>query len=98
MARYLSTLSAILFFSLSGSFFLAYILLRNNIGGDAPSTWLEYADLPLIASALLYGGISLYMSLRQDAHPSRTLALTFGVPALLIFIAIVWINFSAPLL
>lgn len=93
MLRFLSSVSAILFYALAGSFFLAYVLLHNNIGSPWPRLWLEYADLPLIAAALLYGCISLYRSVRHDAHPSRTIALTVGLPASILFAVILWVYF-----
>jgi hypothetical protein len=84
VSRYLHTLSAALFYLVAGSFFLAYVLLRNDIGGGMPEMWLRIGDLPLLALGLLYGGLSIYRSLTDK--PSRTLGIAIGLPLTLLFL------------
>lgn len=93
MSRYLHTLSAILFYSLGLSFFVAYVLTSNEIAVAPLQMWMNIADLPLLGSALLYGGLSIYLSLIQDRAPSRSLALTLGIPLTLIFLLTIVLTF-----
>ena len=93
MLRYLHTLSAVLFYLLAGSFFLAYVLLRNALGGFWPLFWLQTADLPLLLSGLLYGGSSVYLSLQPEKNLSKSVALTIGIPLAVIFLLSLVLNF-----
>ncbi len=72
MSRYLHTLSAVLFYVVAGSFFVCYVMVRNELGGDWPVLWLKIGDLPLLLLGLLYGGLSIYRSL-TDTHSSGLL-------------------------
>ena len=45
--RYLQTLSAFFFYLLGSSFFIAYVLLRNDMWGGLAAWWLQTADLVL---------------------------------------------------
>ncbi|UPA22528.1 hypothetical protein K8942_05790 [Candidatus Peribacteria bacterium] len=93
MARYLHTLSATLFYILGLSFFVAYVLSYNDIAVLPSQTWMQIADLPLVASALLYGGVSVYRSLTHEREPSRSIALIIGVPLALIFVITTILSF-----
>lgn len=92
VSRYLHTLSAALFYLVGSSCFVAYVLLRNGMGGEAPGLWLNVIDLPLLALGLLYGGLSIYRSL-SDGHPSRTLAWGVGIPFTVLFVLAALANF-----
>ena len=92
MARYLHSLSAVLFYLLGLSFFGAYLLWRNEIEGALSLNWLTVADLPLLITGLLYGGTSVYLSIDQDHH-SRGLAWWIGLPLLILFIVAAVFNF-----
>ncbi len=98
MLRYLHTLSAILFYILGSSFFVAYILLVRDIGGGWPLVWLETADLPLLLSGLLYGGSSVVRSLQGEAPVSALLVIAIGLPLLLLFSAAAVLTFMPGLL
>ncbi|MBI3618576.1 hypothetical protein HY213_00905 [Candidatus Peregrinibacteria bacterium] len=93
MLKFLHQLSAVFFYLLGGSFFVAYLFLRNNIGDTWPAWWLQVADLPLALSALMYGGLSLYQSLTIKGH-SRALGWTIGVITGVFFLFLVFLNFS----
>lgn len=96
MVRYLHQLSAILFYVLGLSFFLGYVLTRNGIAPDATTTWLQMADMPLLLIAILYGGLSVYKSLHDEAKGTSTiLAVAIGLPLMLIFLAFLSLNFGA---
>ena len=90
---FLHTLSAVAFYALGLSLFLAYIMLRNAIGGDLPLGWLRIMDLPMLLIGLLYGGISLYQSFRNDRSISTILLCAIAIPLLCIFIGFAILNF-----
>lgn len=91
--RYLHTLSAVLFYVLGSSFFLAYVFLRNGIMADASSTWLTAGDMPLLLAGLLYGGLSIEKSIRNDAGASTPIMLGIGIPALVLLVLTLVLNF-----
>lgn len=89
----LHRLSAVLFFVLGLTFALAYILFRNGIAGAWPLWWLQVADLPLLLAGLVYGSISIERSLQRPSAPSRALPSVIFVPAFLLFMFFVFLNF-----
>jgi len=93
MLRDLYKISATLFYILGTSFFIAYILYANLILGLWPSWWMQVADLPLILSAILYGGLSLYLSISKTEKPSTVAAVIIGVPLTALFIFLLLLNF-----
>jgi hypothetical protein len=93
MLPFLHTLSAALFYLLAGSFFAAYLLIRNNLFESAAHTWMQTGDLPLLLVGILFGGISIYRSLTSDASASRILLIAVSVPLTLFFLAILYVNF-----
>jgi hypothetical protein len=93
MTRYLHSLSSFFFYALGLSFFAAYLLLRNDIWPQLSALWLQVADLPFALCAILYGGLSLYFSLRSPDRSSPLLGLLIGLPLVLLFGAIVAMNF-----
>jgi hypothetical protein len=94
MLRYLHALSAVLFYILGASFFTAYILVHNGIAQNAALAWLNIGDMPLLLTGMLYGGISVYSSIRNDQSHSRGLMLAIGVPLLVLFIVLAGLNFT----
>ena len=96
MPRYLNTLSTILFYTLGSSFFLAYILMRNEIADPWPLWWLEIADMPLLLIALLYGGLSLYLSLQPEIGGSKAFGTIVALPLSLLFLLFLFLNFWTP--
>ena len=93
MIPYLHRLTAVLFYLLAGSFFGAYLLFYNGIGGTLPKWWLMIGDLPLALAAVLYGGTSLYLSVKPKNGDSGSLLMTIFIPLTLIFSALVVMNF-----
>jgi hypothetical protein len=96
MSRYLHTLSAVLFYVLGGSFFLAIVLQYNGIAGNAPQVWMDIADLPLLLTGLLFGGASLYRSVRGDDDPSHALIVGIAIPLTILFVLLLITNFLTP--
>lgn len=93
MISYLHRLTAVLFYLLAGSFFGAYLLFYNGIGGTSGKWWLTVADLPLALVAILYGGTSLYLSVKPKNGDSGSLLMTIFVPLALVFAALLSMNF-----
>jgi len=93
MLQTLRQASAVAFYVLGSSFFLAALLLRNAAGGGWPLWWIQIADLPLALSALLYAGLSLYESVRPAEKHSRALAVGITVPLITFFLLIATLNF-----
>lgn len=92
MIPYLKALSGFLFYVLGGTFFVAYMLQYNEItpyGG----WWLRIADLPLILAGLLYGGTSLYLSVKPKEGESKSLFAVIGIPLAMVFATLLTMNF-----
>ena len=93
MSVALHRVSAFLFYPLAGSFFVAYLLLRNEIMPIEAAWWLQRGDLPLAFATLLYGGTSFYRSITPPDKPSTIKAVLVSIPLLALFIAAVAMNF-----
>ncbi len=93
MTRYLHTLSAVLFYILGSTFFIAYILQINKIAVEPSVLWLQKGILPLLCVALLYGGTSVYLSVTSEHKPSRALAITITIPLIIIFLIFMFLKF-----
>lgn len=89
----LQRLSGAFFFFIGASFFVSVVLLRNDLHADAAAWWMQVADLPLALSAIMYGGTSLYGSLRNPHKQSGLLPWLIGIPLSVIFIIIAAMNF-----
>lgn len=96
MSRFLHTLSAILFYVLGAGFFVAIVLNHNGIAGNIPRILMDITDLPLLLTGLLYGGISLYRSVREDAEPSHALMVGLALPLGILFTLLLITNFLTP--
>lgn len=92
MVLYLKHLSGVLFYLLGGSFFVAYMLQYNEVTTSA-GWWMQIADLPLILVGLLYGGTSLYLSVKPRNGDSKVLFVVIGIPLALIFATLITMNF-----
>ena len=90
---FLQRLAGVFFFLLGASFFVAYVLLRNDLHADAAAWWMQIADLPLALSAIVYGGTSVYQSLKSPRQPSTVLPWLIGIPLGLMFLLIMVMNF-----
>ena len=93
MLTYLQKLSGFFFYFLGSSFFVAFILLRNDLYAREAAIWMQLADLPLVLSAVIYGGLSLYLSLRAPERPSNILPVLIAIPLALFFGVILVMNF-----
>jgi hypothetical protein len=93
MLSFIHGFSATLFYLLGSVFFLSYLLLTNELSTPWPRLALGVFDLPLIAVAVLYGGTSLYRSVRDPKHPSKLLALAIALPLLALFVFLAVLNF-----
>ena len=91
---FLHRLSAFTFYLLGLSFFGAYMFLRNDVGQvEWPAMWLQTADLPLALTSMIYGGTSLYLSLKNPDRPSRMLGMIITIPLVALFGFLVYLNF-----
>jgi hypothetical protein len=89
---YLKRLSGFLFYVLGGTFFVAYMLQYNEVtpwGG----WWLRVADMPLVLVGVLYGGTSLYMSVKPKDGDSKPLYIVIGIPLVMVFSTLLLMNF-----
>lgn len=93
MLAYIHAVSAVLFYALGATLFAAYLLVRHKLGADLPLKWLSYMDLPSLLVGLLYGGLSIYRSLRDDTSISVILLIAIGMPVALVFVAFFILNF-----
>lgn len=91
MLSYLHKLSAVFFFLFGSSFFFAYILLKNKVWTNGAAIWMQTADLPFVFSAAVYGGLSLYLSLRSD--DSKMLPWMIWTPLTVFFGLVLLMNF-----
>ena len=92
----LQRIAGFFFFLLGASFFVAYVLLRNNLYADDAAWWMQVADLPLALSAIVYGGTSFIMSMKSPHRTSRALPWLIGIPLGLVFTGILIMNFWKP--
>ncbi len=78
-------LSAVLFYLLGGSMFLAYLLQTRGVWPNASEQWMLAAMLPLLVCSLLYGMLSLYLSVRSSSGKSTLLATILAILSILVF-------------
>ncbi|MFH1443880.1 MAG: hypothetical protein ABIG34_00630 [Candidatus Peregrinibacteria bacterium] len=93
MSAFLHRIAAVFFYLLAGSFFVSYLLLRNNLLLPWSQWWLNIADIPLALVAVLYGGSSLYRSIKRSEGTSWPLLILIGIPLLALFTFLVALNF-----
>ncbi len=93
MILFFQKLSEWLFYALGISFFVAYLLYRNTVASPWPEIWLSILDLPLLLSGILYGGISLYLSIKNPDKKSKILALSILIPLVALFTLFLVMNF-----
>ncbi|MDO8649422.1 MAG: hypothetical protein Q7R81_06615 [Candidatus Peregrinibacteria bacterium] len=88
----LNRVSAFLFYILVLTFFVAYILLQNGVEAPWAAWWLQVADLPLALSAVVFGGTSLYNSIRGERY-RWLLKILIGLPLTALFLFLLVLNF-----
>ncbi len=93
MLRFLHHLSGFFFYLLGLSFFVAWVMMKNLMLVQPSTVWMQVADLPLAFSAIVYGGLSLYLSLYDAGHPSKFLMWIIGAPLVVFFGLILMMNF-----
>ncbi len=93
MSRYLHTLSAVLFYLLGSSAFLAYVLWHNGVAVERTEAWLAVVDLPLLFIGALYGGLSVERSLRDGNRPSLLVGILVALPLLAVCVLFAALNF-----
>jgi len=93
VSKFLHAFSSFFFYLLGGSFFVAYLLVRNEVGAPWAVWWLKVADLPLIAVAILYGGTSLYLSVKRKEGVSWPLFIFIALPLFALFLFLCALNF-----
>jgi len=89
---YIHKLSGFLFYLLGGSFFVSFMLHYNQIGSFG-GWWLKVADLPLALVGILYGGSSLYLSVKPKDTNSKTLMAIISLPLVVLFLSFIVMNF-----
>lgn len=70
---FLHRLSGFFFFLLGLSLFSAYVFFRNELLGGWPLWWLQVTDLPLLLTAVFYGGTGFYLNLKKPDKSSPVL-------------------------
>lgn len=94
MLQFLHQLSAWVFYVLGTSFFAAYLGVRQNVVAPLSLWWLNVLDLPLLISGLLYGASSVILSITDHDRPSVTATVSVLLPAALILLAVLILNFG----
>lgn len=90
----LHRLSAFLFYVLGSLGFLSFIFLRNGVYGAAPAFLLDAIKMPFLTVALLYGGLSIALSLRsEDGSIHRGVSVAVFLPMFLLFFLSLYFNF-----
>lgn len=90
---HLQKISGFFFYLLGVTFFASYLFVRNEMFGMWPAWWMQVADLPLAFSALMYGGLSLYLGLTSANKPAKTLGYVLVVVLGACFLLLVAFNF-----
>lgn len=93
MIPFIKHLAGFFFYALGLSFFLAYVFLRNDILTPWPLWWMQVGDTPLILSGLVYGGLSLQMSLHSKATPPKHVWTSIIIMISILFILALVLNF-----
>ena len=93
MSAFLQHFTGILFYLLTASYFVGYLLLRNSIGGVWPGWWMQIGDLPLALAGLIYGGTSFYRTVHHGESTSWGKFVLITVPLLIIFTVLLMLNF-----
>ncbi|MDD5623330.1 MAG: hypothetical protein PHI23_01310 [Candidatus Peribacteraceae bacterium] len=89
----LHRISGFLFSLIAGSFFVAYLLLRNELMAPWPQWWMRIADTPLLLVGILYGGASLSLSISKKEKTSRFLFFFVMIPLLALFFFLLALNY-----
>lgn len=92
----LKKLSGFFFYTLGCVTLFALVSLKRGWSPSFAMSMLSSIDLPLILTAMLYGGSSFYLSLKRDGSWSLPLALAIGVPLGLLFLLFAYMDLWLP--
>lgn len=95
MIRTLQSVSGAAFYILGLMLFAGWMMIEWSINPTMGAMWLQGLDLPFAFSAIVYGGVNVYDSVRDDAAPSKILPWCIGVPLAILFLVILVLNFGA---
>ena len=73
--------------------FAAYVLYANQIWMEQTLQLLLSGVLPMLLCGLLYGGLSVYLSLKKESGRSTLLATVLALVSLLLFSFFAVFNF-----
>ena len=93
MRNYVKSLSGFFFYTLGISFFTAYLLHFNQLGGLWSRWWMDVADLPFALTAMLYAGTSLYDSITTKERVSIAAIVIISMPLIVAFCLLAALNF-----
>ncbi len=89
----LRTIAGTLFFIVGGTYLGAYLLWQTGTAEPFGAWWLAIMDLPFIAMGLLYGALSLHLSVRNPEKPSHIQAWIIGFFAAALFLLAATLNY-----
>lgn len=87
MLRFLHQLSAVLFTLLGTALFIVEILWRQEIWMPWTQVLLTTIPLPLLAIGLLYGGLSITLSVTEHRTRTAIVGVLIGIICLVLFAA-----------
>jgi succinate dehydrogenase hydrophobic anchor subunit len=93
MLRTLQRVSGFCFYLLGSSFILAWLLFKLGYAARFSSMWMQAMDLPLIFSALVYGGLCFYFGL-IDFFTSKILRWALVLVLTVIFVIVLVRTFA----
>ncbi len=96
MSHAIQRSSEFLFFFLGVIAIICVVLLKKDIATDIVQPLVRSIDLPLILAGMLYGGSSLYRSVRQDREFALPLTLSIAIPLAVLFLIFAYMNFVLP--
>ncbi len=88
--------SEFLFFVLGILLLACFIMVKRGIAVEIAQPLLHSIDLPLLLAGMLYGGSSLYASIRQEKEFSLGIALAIAIPMAVTFLVFASMNFALP--
>lgn len=87
MLHFLHKLSAVLFTLLGTALFVMEVLWRQNVLMPWSQVALTTIPTPLLAVGLLYGGLSIVVSVRERQSRAAVVGVIVGLLCLVLFVA-----------
>ncbi len=72
---------------------LAVVFMQAGMFGLWPAWWMQVAELPLLLTGMMFGGLSLYISIRGPGAFSTVMAGIMTVVMMAFFGVMVGVNF-----